>query len=147
MAARNWLNRHGRAQQGSTLILVLGLAAFCTTLGLILLRSAHAREELAHERYAYRKAMTVLESLTRCACRAEAQSWKKRMEDSPTKHDLASLTLVIDSIVYALNVSADKGDCLVRASCKSVRGDTVVLETHLAWEGEQAVIREQKRSS
>lgn len=147
MASFNWLKKETAAQQGSTLLVVLGMVVFCTTLGLVFLRAAHAREELAHERYVYRKTMNVLESMTRCACSAGAPAWKKILDEHHEDQHIGASTITIDTIAYSLTVNVEKGECVVRALCKGARGETVVLKTCLAWEGERVVFREQKRST
>lgn len=145
MAAQCWLKKRD-TQQGSAMLMVLGLLSFILALGAIVFRSAQMREELARERYAYRSTMNILESMTTAACAAEASSWCAMMKDHPDVVDIGSYTLTVQGVTYHLEVTAEKGDVLMRAFCDGKQGAPIVLSTRLSFDGIQAVIREQKRT-
>jgi hypothetical protein len=125
--------------------MVLGLLMFILALGSIVFHSAQMREELARERYTYRKTMNILESMTTAACAACSSVWRTHITNHPEATDIGTYIITVEGIQHDLAVAVEKGDFILVASCKGKHGEIIALKTHLGFEGERAVIHEQKR--
>lgn len=158
-------------KQGSALIIALVLMIFITTLGMIVLRTAHMMQAVSIERSLQRPPHMLLESLIVYACKTQGAEWLKlskktagtRTTDSATPevsttplqesmpsaarmhiHELYSTT--INGVICTLVIESEKGGVVLRASCPGKRGVTHTVCAHLEAYGEQAVIRAWQRS-
>jgi len=134
-------------QQGSALLIALALMVFMTTLGTIVLQTAHALQLLAIERAEERTTTVLLESLIVATCQEQGAAWLK--QDSKIKgaqpHEI--YTTSINGVVCKVSVTVEKGAMVVSASCTDKRGDKHVLTATLGTiEDKNMVIRAWKRS-
>ena len=129
-------------KQGSALIIALVLMIFVTTLGMIVLRTAHMMQALSIERSLQRPPYMLLESLIVYVCQTQGAEWLKLSKK--TVHELYSTT--INGVACTLIVESEKGGVVLRASCPGKRGVTHTVCAHLETHGEQAVIRAWQRS-
>jgi len=158
-------------KQGSALIIALVLMMFVTTLGMIVLHTAHLLQAVSLERSEQRPSYVLLESLIVYACQTQGAEWlklKKKAADTFTTNsaiskvsstlshvslparEQASLyesySTTINGVTCTLTVGSEKGGVIVHASCPGKRGEKHIVRAHLEAQGEQAVIRAWQRS-
>jgi hypothetical protein len=155
-------------KQGRALIIALVLMIFITTLGMIVLHTAHMMQALSIERSVQRPPQIVLESLIVYACKTQGAEWlklKKKTTDTLTTDSAIpevsivsmpaqvqapiheSYSTTINSTACTLTITSEKGGVVLHASCPGKRGVTHRVSAHLEAQGEQAVIRAWQRSS
>jgi len=116
-------------QQGSALIIALALMIFITTLGTIVLQTAHSFHALSIERALHRPAQIILESLTAYACRTQGLAWYKICIETSGKQPHETYTVKIHETVCTLRVAVEKGDVVIEASCLGARATQHKLRT------------------
>jgi hypothetical protein len=118
-------------KQGSALIIALALMFFITTLGTIVLHTAHRFQALAIERSLQRPPHMLLESLTAYACQVQGTAWYKLCAETAGLQPHETYTTTLNGVVCLLRVGVEKGDVVVHASCPGKRGITHTLITQV----------------
>ena len=119
-------------QQGSSLLIALVVMMFITTLGTIVLQTAHALQAMAIECLLQRPPMVLLESLNSYACQSEGAAWCKQGEQTAGVQPHESYTVTINGVVCTVRVGVEKGEVIVRSACTDKRGIEYVCTTTLA---------------
>lgn len=134
-------------KQGSALIIALALMIFITTLGTIVLHTAHMLQALSIERSVQRQAYVLLESVGVYACQEQGAAWNLLCEKTAGAQPHESYTTTINGVVYTLQVGVEKGGVVVHASCPGKRGITHTLTTSLPKSYKaQTPVQEQKQA-